>query len=530
MIIRHTLPPNPPKEFRTALQAILVGRRSAPEQRIDLDLAPDVTVSHRHARLSYEDGAYWVEDLGSTNGTHIDGKRITGKVKLALTSKLEIGQTLVEILAETSPVPPPPLQHEPMPDGAIDEVAGAGAPLFDAEKSAEEDKASHAWQQLKIFYNLSQALGKAANLDDLLHVLTEQLQEAVPSAQRGAILLPDERGELLLKAHWPLGDQSVSMTLVKKAYDQREAFIWRAPTQDMPARDKPASVIYYRVKAAIYVPLLFGEQVLGVMYMDNYETAEAFSPRDLDLLRAIGNQVAMYIKEHSLRQDQNREELFRANLLRQFSPQIADRMAEQYSRLQLGGERVNPVTILMSDVRGFTTISAAMKPDDVVRMLNEMFDAFVPIIFEYDGVIDKYVGDAVLAIFGSPEPDEDQWRKAVKAALEMQSAIEKLGQGWKVRRLPVYEVGIGINTGEVIHGFIGSSARMEYTVIGDTVNRTARLCDGAAAGEVVISQAVYERVYRCLEVEPKTIRTKHPEREPDLKAYVVTGMKDAPNG
>ncbi len=525
MIIRYTLPPNPPKEFRSPLQAILVGRRASPEQRIDLDLSPDVTVSHRHARLSYEDGAYWVEDLGSTNGTHVNGQRITIKTQLSPTTRLEIGQTTIELLAETAPHPQP-MQYDPTPEGVIEEVAEAATPVFEAVDAAAVEHDSHAWRQLRAFYQLSQALGTATSLEQLLHALIEQLQVAVPAAQRGALLLPDERGELLLKAHWPLGDQSVSMTLVKKAFDKREAFIWRMPTQEAPPADKPASVIYYRVKAAIYVPLLCNEQVLGVMYMDNYDDADAFSLEDLDLMRAIANQVAMYIKEHSLRQDLQREELFRANLLRQFSPQIADRMTEQYNRLRVGGERVNPVTILMSDIRGFTTISAGMKPDEVVRMLNEMFDAFVPIIFEYDGVIDKYIGDAVLAIFGSPEPDEDQWGKAVSAGLEMQSAVEKLGQGWKVRRLPVFQVGIGIHSGEVIHGFIGSAARMEYTVIGDTVNRTARLCDGAAADEVVISQAVYERLYRRLEVEPKTVRTKHPEREPDLKAYVVKGMKE----
>ncbi len=186
---------------------------------------------------------------------------------------------------------------------------------------------------------------------------------------------------------------------------------------------------------------------------------------------------------------------------------------------------MDPVTILVSDVRSFTALSAEMEPDEVVRMLNEMFDAFVPIVFEYDGVVDKYIGDSVLAVFGSPEKDDDQCEKAVKAALEMQRAVYKLGEGRKVRRLPVFGVGISVHTGAVIHGFIGSTERLEYTVIGDTVNRASRYCDGAAAGEVVISQTVYERVYRLVNVEPKVIRTKHPEIEPDLKAFVVKDLK-----
>jgi adenylate cyclase len=315
------------------------------------------------------------------------------------------------------------------------------------------------------------------------------------------------------------------MTWIKRAYDRREPFIWSAAAESHTGNDTPESAIYYSVQSAIYVPLLLGEQILGVIYVDNYLTHEAFSGTDLELMRAIANQVAVFVRDHILRKDLKREEELRSHLSRQFSPKIAKRICAKDSSLRTGGERVDPVTILVSDVRSFTALSAEMEPDEVVRMLNEMFDAFVPIVFEHDGVVDKYVGDSVLAVFGSPEKDDDQCEKAVKAALEMQRAIRKLGEGRKVRRLPVFDVGISVHTGAVIHGFIGSRERLEYTVIGDTVNRASRYCDGAAAGEVVISQTVYERVYRLVNVEPKVIRTKHPEIEPDLKAFVVKDLK-----
>ncbi len=166
-----------------------------------------------------------------------------------------------------------------------------------------------------------------------------------------------------------------------------------------------------------------------------------------------------------------------------------------------------------------------MEPNEVVYAINEMFDAFVPIISDLDGIVDKYVGDSVLAVFGSPENDPHQWEKAVEAAVRMQEAMHMLGEGRRIRRLPVFKVGIGIHTGKLIHGFIGSSERIEFTVIGDTVNRAARFCDGAGPEEIVISKKVFERVYNIVEVDPVTIVTKHPDKEPDLQAYLVKRLR-----
>ena len=203
--------------------------------------------------------------------------------------------------------------------------------------------------------------------------------------------MPEEGGELLLKAHWPEGNQSVSMTWVNRAFENREAFIWAAapPAEAQADDDTPHSALYYDVQSSIYVPLISGEEVLGVLYVDNYYTPDAFTTTDLELLKAVSNQVALFIRDRVLKKDLQREEILRSNLLRQFSPKVAEQMVEKARRLQRGGERVDPVTILISDVRSFTALSAKMEPDDVVRMLNEMFDAFVPIVSEYDGSAKK---------------------------------------------------------------------------------------------------------------------------------------------
>ncbi len=616
MIISYSLPLQPPKQFKTESNSIIFGRYPSPDQHVDIDLVEDDYISHVHAGLTFENNEYWIEDLGSANGTWVNGVEIKTETRLMPGDKVQVGWTIIEVqmeppasTPEPSPVSDSPsilmeqIEPEgpvsapgPFPDSstidrkqvkpapsAVDPSHDVDADILISELAepkvaiSDDDPASdsatsltklvdpippaaepdpvpvsegtivdltdittrpHAItghgtadeileqsrRQLTALNDLCQMLSAADSLDSLVQILVKHLQKAIPNAQRGAVLLPDERGELLLKAHWPQGNHSVSMTWIKRAYDRREPFIWSAAGRHT-GNDTPESAIYYSVQSAIYVPLLLGEQVLGVMYVDNYLTHEAFLDTDLELMRAIANQVAMFVRDHILRKDLKREEELRSHLSRQFSPKIAKRICAKDSRLRVGGERMDPVTILVSDVRGFTALSAEMEPDEVVRMLNEMFDAFVPIVFEHDGVVDKYVGDSVLAVFGSPEKDDKQCEKAVKAALEMQRAVRKLGEGRKVRRLPVFDVGISVHTGAVIHGFIGSAERLEYTVIGDTVNRASRYCDGAAAGEVVISQTVYERVYHLVNVQPKVIRTKHPEIEPDLKAFVVKDLK-----
>ena len=548
MIISYSLPLQPPKQFETESNSIIFGRNPSPDQHVDIDLVEDDYISGIHACLTFENNEYWIEDLGSANGTWVNGVEIKTETRLMPGDKVQVGWTIVEVQIEPPVSTPDPSPVSDSPTILTDQIepeepVSAPGPFPTSEGTivdltdittrphaisshgTVDEMLDQSRRQLTAFNDLCHMLSAADTLDCLVQILVKYLQKAIPNAQRGAVLLPDERGELLLKAHWPEGEHSISMTWIKRAYARCEPFIWSAAAASHTGNDTPESAIYYSVQSAIYVPLLLGEQVLGVMYVDNYLTHEAFSGTDLELMRAIANQVAMFVRDYILRKDLKREEELRSHLSRQFSPKIAKRICAKDSRLRAGGERVDPVTILVSDVRSFTALSAEMEPDEVVRMLNEMFDAFVPIVFEYDGIVDKYVGDSVLAVFGSPEKDDDQCEKAVKAALEMQRAVRKLGEGRKVRRLPVFDVGISVHTGAVIHGFIGSTERLEYTVIGDTVNRASRHCDGAAAGEVVISQTVYERVYHLVNVQPKVIKTKHPEIEPDLKAFVVKGLK-----
>lgn len=601
MIIRYSLPPNPQKQFKTDLDSIIFGRSPSADLYIDVDLHPDEYVSHVHARLTCKNNEYWIEDLGSENGTWVKGLKIEKRTQVAPEDNIRLGWTIIEIEKGVAPldhklphvcesdetivrdlgeeddegipvskpsVPPTDetgqengsdetvireigteqsdtierdvtdpsvslkFDSDEPDQGSIVKAADANAPPFTVSgPDAKDDTLRQTWTQLKALNDFMQAIDSDTTLDELAQILSEQLHGAIPNIQRGALLMPDKKGCLLLKAHWPAGEPSVSMTWVNHAISRRKAFVWSSSesSDEAACEDTPESALYYDVKSAIYLPLLSAGEAYGVMYVDNYLTCDAFSRTDFELLRAIANHVAMFIKNHIIKSGVHRNEVLRSSLRRQYSPKIVDQILKKHSQLQRGGEQIDPVTILITDVRGFTALSEKMDPGETVRALNEMFDAFVPIITEFDGVVDKYVGDSVLAVFGSPEYDPDQWEKAVNASIKMQQAMRMIGEGRKARRLPIFQVGVGIHSGEVIHGFIGSAERIEFTVIGDTVNRAARFCDGAGPGEVVISKSVYEHVYNLVNVTPKTVVTKHPDREPDLKAYIVKGIKGEDN-
>jgi adenylate cyclase len=250
---------------------------------------------------------------------------------------------------------------------------------------------------------------------------------------------------------------------------------------------------------------------------------QAFDKDDLRLVQIMANQAAMFIKNLQLQHTLQRESLLKTRLLAQFPRPIAERLARQPVLTGIPSERVETVTVLLSDVRGFTQLASLMEPEEVVQMLNDMFQALTPIVLKNNGTVDKYVGDALLAVFGSPDPDEMQWEHALKAALEMQEAIHQLaGRQWEGRT--PFRIGIGIHCGPAIHGFIGAPARMEYTVIGNTINIGSRYCAAAAPDEILISPEVFARAHRSIEVDhpPRDIETKHEGR---LKAYVLRKWK-----
>jgi adenylate cyclase len=498
---------------------------------IDIDLSPDLRVSRPHARISLQNGDYWIEDLGSANGTTLDGEPIPAGTRVALHPGQSIqisGTTLVvepthddaTIAGGLSPADAPGRPTNTSDAGLdIKDVIDATIGPFDADHPIDPGRAQH----MALLYELPLRFGEQTDLEKLLQVTVEQLVAMIPSASRGAVLIKHPTtDELLLKAHVPVGEPSVSITLARRAIAQRQGFIW------WRAKDPSVSQIANRMEAGMYVPLISKGEILGVACVDNSNRGPPFVAQDLRVMLAVAHHAAVAVAQTQLQADLRRGTTLLSRLLTNFSPKTREHLLARahHGRLRLGGEH-SEVVVLMSDIRGFTRLTANMDADEIVDLLNDYFSALVDAIFKYDGTVDKYVGDAILAVFGSPEPDELRHEKAIRAAMAMQAAMRDVSLARHLRGQVTCEIGIGLHCGEVLHGFIGSSDRMELTVIGEAVNWVTRYCKGAAPGEILISPALHQHTWSFIDTEFVSISSG---RDEALSLYRLRGLKRLATG
>jgi len=192
--------------------------------------------------------------------------------------------------------------------------------------------------------------------------------------------------------------------------------------------------------------------------------------------------------------------------------------------LALKGKKVK-ATIFYSDIRGFTAMSENMTPEEIYNQLNEYFEEMCAIIFEYGGYVDKFIGDCVMAVFSAPYQTPHDAKNAVLAAVAQQKKILELAEKWKALGKREFTVGMGVNTGDVVMGNLGSSSRMNYTVIGDNVNLAARLYNVAKAGEIIISDYTYQEVKDLVVAEDREPVMVKGKKDP-ISIYNILDIKD----
>lgn len=488
----------------------------------------DPTISRRHAEVVLTESGVRVTDLGSSNGTFLNGAKIT-EAEAGANDVVTFGKVAFRVKEVTAPVArpqvvPTPADFPSPKPGAKGGVVGGtivrqlpvsasgGVPaiVMDQPQGSSHLKV-HAQSQeerrekkLSLLLEVSKELSKQQELDRLLDKVVDFTFQ-IMNVDRVSILLLDGKSDELIPriSKSRTGDASaakhVPQSIARKAVEERVAILSDNAAAD--ERFKGKSILIQSVRSAMCTPLMGSDQkVLGILYVDNLTATHSFADEDLEFLIAFGGLTAIAIENSQLSERIRREALVRSNFERYFSPNIASVIAEQQDAGKLPSQK-QPVVVFFSDIRGFTPMSETMNPDEIAGLLTDYFTEMVDIVFEHSGTLDKFMGDAIMALWGAPIAHADDADRAMQCALDQLDTLEKMNAKWKESGRQPLAIGIGINFGEVFAGNIGSNRRLEYTVIGDAVNTASRLCSSAGGNEILISEPFYKALKKPPKVE-----------------------------
>ena len=343
-------------------------------------------------------------------------------------------------------------------------------------------------ERLAVLLEVSKALSRAVDIPTLLDKIAGFVFQ-IMDADWAAIMLTDEHGALVPRLSRDRrgreADRAVPQSIARKVVAEKVAVLSDNAPEDQ--RFGGQSIVLQSVRSAMCAPMIDSEgHAQGVLYVDNLTATHRFGERDLEFLIAFAGIAGVAIENSKFGERLRREALVRSNFERYFAPSLAARIASAPEAVRLGGDK-RTVAVLFSDIRGFTALSEGMRPDDIATLLSEYFTVMVDCVFRHGGTLDKFIGDAVLAQWGAPLTTSEDADRALSAALDMMRELERLNETWRQHGRPQLRIGIGLNFGEVFAGNVGSERRMEFTVLGDTVNIAARLCSAARGGEILLT-------------------------------------------
>ncbi|MBI4860021.1 MAG: FHA domain-containing protein [Candidatus Riflebacteria bacterium] len=483
-------------------------------------LRKDDQVSRNHARIYREGDSYYVEDLNSRNGVQLNGAKITRSV-LKDGDQIQLGQTSVRFVSSVAASQPKEAEKTIVMELKASDLF-AGGP--EAPKDLTELKRVN--DNLRTVYSISEKLAGNFDIDKLLNDVLDKIFEVV-KADRGVIMLAPEDGGPLRRAAQkaraakPTQDIQVSQTILRHVLMNRSAVLTTDATKDQRFA-AGQSIFLQHIHSAACVPLIARQRIVGVVQVESTETNQTLSRADLELLTGIAGQAAIAIENARLLKKAEEEAQIRTNLQRYLAPQIADQVIRKKVNLQLGGE-IQKITILFSDVRGFTRMTEELGAREIVATLNQYFSRMVDVIFAQGGTLDKFVGDAIMALWGVPLGGRDDAMKAVQAAVGMQRELFMLNLYRRLSgQLPLY-MGVGLNSGDAVVGNMGSPNTMQFTAMGGTVNQASRIEGKTTPGQVLISESTLNetrgqiRVAELAAVDLKGIQGK-------VKIWTVTGL------
>ncbi len=509
---------------------VVLGR--SPECQVVLK---DFGISRIHARIVVGEDGVRIIDNNSKNGTRVndvqiveaqlkDGDKILlGKLPLTFSRSLE-GKV---VLDEERP-----LSEES--SGTVIRSVGELSKLLDssvvappvaagAQKSAPDVQEIEKTNRiLKVLQKFSETLIAVRPVEEVLEQVMDIVFDHVP-ADRGFLMLYEETGErklvpmVIKHRNKNVADSAkitVSKTIADRVIKDRVSILTSDAKVDarFGASD---SIVINAIESAMCAPLWNKEQVIGIIFVDSQKITNCFTPTDLDLLTALANYAAVAVERARLNQKIVAEEKKRERLGRFLSPQVTSRIlaTSESQSSALGIPEVKEVSVLFADIVGFTSMSEKLSPAAVALILNDYLSRMTDVIFKHEGTLDKYIGDAIMAIYGAPLDMPDHAVRAIRSGLEMQERLQEFNAERKEG--PTIRIRIGINSGNAVAGEIGSVNKREYTVLGDTVNTASRLESSVAKpGMVVIGENTYEMVkhqFECKSLGKATLKGKQNE-------------------
>ncbi len=497
------------------------------------------SISRHHAKVIVNGERATIEDLKSRNGTFVNNQKINS-CELKNGNFVRCGSVAFKFVDTLANTLPPTQQHQNSEISIIkrlptDQSRVAIKDLLQQNSTVENGSVLKLKQQnaqqrtvdkLKILLEVSKELSSPEENNRILDKILELLF-SIMNIDRAIILLVNEgNGQLETKAikskaGLTIDERLYSKKIVNFVYEKGDAILSNDPSID-PRLNDSRSIVQQAIQASMCVPLKPRDEVIGVLYVDNLSTRNAYREEDLEFLTALVNQAAIAIDNAQLYKKMQAEAVVRARLELFFPPTVT-RLLREEGKLEIVDTEV---TELFSDISDFTKMSSRMEPRQIIEMLNEYFQVMVEdIVFKYEGTLEKYIGDALLAMWGAPYKIDDDADRAVQAAIAMQLAVERLNQQWlqQKRYLPI-QIHIGVNSGKVAAGNIGSPRLIQYAAIGDTTNVASRICNEAKAGEIVISESTYKKLSDRtlpLPVEKRSaVKVKGKEDQP-LELYQV---------
>ena len=440
----------------------------------------DESVSRYHAEFVVTGGRVEVRDLGSRNGTMVNDAAVENTTQVFGGDCLMFGDvTGTVMLLEREPAPPP-------------------ATLFQRPARLDPDPSApslvDAPQLTGLLGGIARALVGSMSLPEMLARVLDLLFRHI-RAERACVLMFSPDGASLdpVISRWSDGriadHPEVSSTVLDLVLRQSMAIVTLDALLD-DRFDSSHSLVRSHVRSIMCAPLFVASDPIGVLYVDNGAVSQ-FSEGDLELFTALANYSAVAIAQARLADRLAEERQRREQLQRYHSPAVVERiLSEQGGASGMTAQELD-VSVLFADVAGFTAMAEPMRPAEVAAILNSFFSRMVDVIFAFEGTVDKFVGDAVMAVFGAPVAQADHAMRAVRAAQAMRQSVRQ----WNAeRRFPVVQVRYAVNSGIAIAGDLGSAKRKEYSVIGDVVNVAARLQGMAHPDQLVVSRATFDQL------------------------------------